>query len=59
MNRSTGKKVAIKYVKINEFDLSSLRLLIREISILRQFSAIKENYFVTKLFGLIFAKKES
>jgi serine/threonine protein kinase len=55
-NRATGTKVALKFIEIDQ-GKGGLRKLIREISIMRQFTRMKNNHFVCRLLDVIYAKE--
>ena len=56
-NRKTNQEVAIKFIQ-GKFDSNQkVRNIIRELSILRQLSAMKDNFFTTKLHDVIVAKR--
>ena len=52
-HRITGKIFAIKYLNNVFKDEFTGRKILREISIMRQFSSIQGNHFTTKLFDVI------
>ena len=52
----TNKDVAIKFIKCDVKHNGYCRVLIRELSILRQLSAIKRNIFTAKLIDVIVSK---
>ena len=57
-HRKTKEEVAIKFIKGELNSTQKVRNLIREISVLRQLSAMENNYFTTKLHDVIVAKKK-
>ena len=56
-HRVTKKEVAIKFIKGDLDSHQRIRNLIRELSILRQLTAMKGNFFTTKLHDVILANK--
>ena len=52
-HRATKKMVAIKFIKTDFKDLITCRNVIREISLLRQFTFIKNNIFTTHLLDVL------
>jgi serine/threonine protein kinase len=52
-HKSTGRLVAIKFLDNVFKDEFTARKMLREISIMRQFSQISGNHFTTKLYDVI------
>ena len=57
-HRETNTEVAIKFINTKFAKQSECRNILREISILRQFSNMKSNIFVTKLLDVIVCSED-
>jgi mitogen-activated protein kinase 1/3 len=55
--RDTGANCAIKFIQTDFKDTNSVRNIIRELQILRQFSMMEQNIFVTKLLDVQISNK--
>lgn len=58
-HRQTSRQVAIKFIEADFTSINTLRNIIRELQILRQFSMMKENIFTTKLLDLKLSTKST
>lgn len=54
-HRSTGIEVAIKLLKTDLSTQIECRNILRELTILRQFSQMKENIYVSKIYDVVLA----